>query len=68
MKNEYEKYPSPQALAADETLSQAKRIELLKSWVEDEEALARGAAEGMAGGEENHLKSAQTALMELQGR
>ncbi|WP_416876979.1 hypothetical protein [Litorimonas sp.] len=68
MKQDYEKYDNPEALVADESLSDAKKKELLTQWIEDEEALVRGSAEGMDGGEENHLKSAQTALMKLQGK
>jgi len=68
MKQNYEKYESPEALIADETLSDSKKKEFLAQWIEDEEALVRGSAEGLEGGEENHLKSAQTALMKLQGK
>lgn len=67
MKQNYEKYDNPEALVADDSLSKSKKIELLTEWVEDEEALVRGSAEGMDGGEENHLKSAQTALMKMKG-
>jgi len=67
MKQDYEKYDNPNALVADNSLSDAKKKELLIQWIEDEEALVRGSAEGMGGGEENHLKTAQTALMKLEG-
>ena len=67
MKQDYEKYDNPDALIADDSLSDAKKTELLEQWIEDEEALVRGSAEGIQGGEENHLKSAQTALMKLKG-
>lgn len=67
MKQDYEKYETPYALVEDDSLSDSKKIELLTEWVEDEEALVRGSAEGMGGGEENHLKRAQTALMKLKG-
>ncbi len=67
MKQDYEKYDNPDALIADDSLSDAKKTKLLEQWIEDEEALVRGSAEGIQGGEENHLKSAQTALMKLKG-
>lgn len=68
MKQDYEKYDNPDALVADDSLSDEKKKELLTQWIEDEEALVRGSAEGIQGGEENHLQSAQTALMKLQGK
>jgi len=68
MKQDYEKYDNPNALVADDSLSDAKKKEILKQWIEDEEALIRGSAEGIQGGEENHLQSAQTALMKLKGK
>lgn len=62
IKPEYEKYDSPMALAKDPDLSKSRKEELLKKWYEDEEALARATAEGLGGGEDNHLKNVAEAL------
>ena len=63
VKTEYEKYGTPATLVADENLSNNEKIRLLEIWRDDEEALARAAAEGLNGGEDNNLANVLKALM-----
>lgn len=65
VKTEYDKYGSPATLVADEILSDKEKVRLLEIWRDDEEALARAAAEGLDGGKDNHLADVLKALMKL---
>ena len=61
----YQDYETPTQLISDRDLMLDEKIQLLESWVESEEALARAAAEGLSGGEQGNLARVQKALMGL---
>lgn len=67
MTQDYKRYDSPKAIETDQDLSTEKKIELLKIWMADEEALLRATSEGLNGGRKPKLKDVQAALSNLTG-
>lgn len=61
----HDTYNSPTDVMIDKSINQDEKIKILESWCEDEEGLIRASAEGMAGGEQPHLKQAKEALETL---
>ena len=61
----YQDYETPTQLISDRNLTRGEKINLLERWVENEEALARAATEGLAGGEQGNLALVQKALLGL---
>lgn len=59
---EYSKYAKPDDVLSSTSLNQKQKVELLKKWAVDEEALQRAAAEGLNGGESHNLQAVQNAL------
>ena len=62
----YEDYKTPTEVLTDDSLSKDQKIEILKQWCEDEEALLRASGEGLEGGERPNLQQVRKALETLQ--
>ncbi|NNC37751.1 MAG: hypothetical protein HKO02_09865 [Hyphomonadaceae bacterium] len=65
MKTPQDKYGSPSNVIADKALSISEKKEILRTWIDSEEALARATAEGLDGGRQSMLRSLQLALQSL---
>lgn len=63
----YGKYKSPADLLLDNDLSHDEKVEMLKQWREDEEALLSATGEGMQGDDHpDILKQVEKALTSLE--
>jgi len=63
------KYSTPMTLLRDGDLSLQEKIDMLKSWREDKEALMRATEEGMQGDSRSDLlRQIENALITLQER
>ncbi len=61
------KYETPTELMSDESLSHDEKVEMLKQWREDKEALMRASDEGMHGDfRSDFLSKIENALISLQ--
>lgn len=61
-------YETPNALAQDSRFSVEERLEILKAWQANEEALHRAANEGLDGGERPHLQLVIQEIDNLQAK
>ena len=61
-------YSSPAEVLRDRRLSDAQRIEILKSWERDARALSVASDEAMGGGEPNRLQDVIEAREAAEGR
>jgi len=65
IKNPAGHFDSPEAVLADDRLSNAQKKSVLEQWKVDAKLLAEAAAENMSGGEPNMLSRVSAALAHL---
>jgi hypothetical protein len=63
--NPERRYGAPAEVLADDALSRAQKLEILRSWEVDARELQRAESENMAGGEANLLDEVRRAIEQL---
>lgn len=59
-------YKTPAGVSSDARWTKDQKLEILRAWKSNEEALLRAADEGLGGGERPHLKQVADELKKLE--